>query len=75
MVVMPIYEYTCLECDHDFETLVFRSTEKVCCPQCNKENLERKMSTFAVKGTDRFAGSGSSSGCGSCASHSCSTCH
>ncbi len=72
---MPIYEYSCLDCGNDFEALVFRSSEKICCPNCQKENLERKMSTFAFKGSEKFVGTGSSSSCGSCASHNCSTCH
>ncbi|MBI5582332.1 MAG: zinc ribbon domain-containing protein [Deltaproteobacteria bacterium] len=72
---MPIYEYICQDCGHDFETLVIRSSEKICCPQCQHENLERKMSRFAFKGSERFVGTGSSSNCGSCASHNCSGCH
>jgi putative FmdB family regulatory protein len=72
---MPIYEYNCLDCGNDFETLVFRSSKKICCPKCRKENLERRMSTFAFKGSEKFVGTGSSSSCGSCASHNCSTCH
>lgn len=72
---MPIFEYTCLDCGQDFETIVFKSSELVCCPECKKENLEKKMSKFAFKGTDRFVGTGSSSGCGSCSSGNCSSCH
>jgi putative FmdB family regulatory protein len=72
---MPIFEYSCLDCGQDFETIVFKSNERVCCPQCKKENLEKKMSKFAFKGTDRFVGTGSSSSCGSCSSGNCSSCH
>lgn len=72
---MPIFEYTCLDCGQDFEAIVFKSSESVCCPQCKKENLEKKMSKFAFKGTDRFVGTGSSSSCGSCSSGNCSSCH
>ncbi|HMK66856.1 MAG TPA: zinc ribbon domain-containing protein [Thermodesulfobacteriota bacterium] len=72
---MPIYEYTCLDCNEDFETIVFRSDEVVCCPKCNKDHLEKKMSKFAFKGSERFVGTGSSSSCGSCSSHNCSGCH
>ena len=72
---MPIYEYICQDCGHDFETLVMRSSEIISCPQCRQENLERKMSRFAFKGSERFVGTGSSSNCGSCASHNCSGCH
>ena len=72
---MPIFEYSCLDCGQDFETIVFKSNETVCCPHCKKENLEKKMSKFAFKGTDRFVGTGNSSSCGGCSSHNCSTCH
>jgi putative FmdB family regulatory protein len=72
---MPIFEYTCLDCGRDFETIVFKSSEKVCCPHCHTENLEKKMSKFAFKGADRFVGTGSSSSCGSCSSGNCSSCH
>jgi len=72
---MPIFEYLCRDCGHDFEALVLKASETICCPQCRKENLQKKMSTFAFKGSDRFVGTGSSSGCSSCASHNCSTCH
>ena len=40
---MPIYEYACQECAHEFEALVF-SGEKVECPQCHGEKLEKQMS-------------------------------
>ena len=33
---MPIYEYHCNKCGQDFETLVMRSDESVCCPGCEK---------------------------------------
>lgn len=74
---MPIFEYTCLDCGEDFETIVFRSSDPVCCPKCNQEHLQKKMSKFAFKGSERFVGTGSSanSGCGGCSSHNCSSCH
>jgi putative FmdB family regulatory protein len=40
---MPLYEYACQECRHTFETLVFDG-EKVECPQCRGERLERLLS-------------------------------
>jgi putative FmdB family regulatory protein len=44
---MPLYEYVCQECDHPFETLVRTSTEKVNCPQCKSEKVERTLSVPA----------------------------
>jgi len=41
---MPLYEYTCTDCSTDFETLVFTSDEKVECPKCESEAVEKQMS-------------------------------
>lgn len=41
---MPMYEYTCHDCDHNFETLVFSEGEKVECPECHGSHLERLIS-------------------------------
>ena len=43
---MPMYEYACQKCDHTFETLVFNG-EKVECPECHGEKLERLLSVPA----------------------------
>ena len=43
---MPLYEYTCQECDHAFETLV-SDGEHVECPECHGEQLERQWSVPA----------------------------
>jgi putative FmdB family regulatory protein len=44
---MPLYEYACKECSHQFETLV-RGSETPHCPACQATTLERKLSTFAA---------------------------
>ena len=44
---MPIYEYACLDCRHEFEALV-RASEEPACPACRSRRLERLRSTFAV---------------------------
>jgi len=63
---MPIFEYACKQCDHEFEALVYGS-QKAQCPKCHSKALAPKLSVFAVaaKGT---AGAAPSSGgaCGSC---------
>ena len=43
---MPLYEYSCRECEHTFETLVFDG-ETVECPECNSRRLERLLSVPA----------------------------
>ncbi|HEY7310029.1 MAG TPA: zinc ribbon domain-containing protein [Gemmataceae bacterium] len=43
---MPLYEYTCRDCEHAFETLVFKG-EQVECPECHSRQLERQFSVPA----------------------------
>ena len=45
---MPIYEYSCRSCSHQFEALV-RGVALPSCPECQSENLERLLSLPAVK--------------------------
>jgi len=40
---MPIYEYSCRACDHEFEELV-RGDETVGCPSCASDDLEQLLS-------------------------------
>jgi putative FmdB family regulatory protein len=44
---MPIFEYICKECKHEFEALVYGS-EKAECPACRSKKLEPQLSVFAV---------------------------
>ena len=46
---MPLYEYKCRDCETPFETIV-SSGDTVRCPECESENLDRLISTFAVRG-------------------------
>jgi putative FmdB family regulatory protein len=77
---MPIYEYLCSGCGHEFEKLVFRRDQTVVCPACGIEEVEKKPSVFgfASRGSDgggRFVSSSKSSSCSGCASSNCSSCH
>lgn len=40
---MPLYDYVCRECEHEFEALV-RDGQKPACPSCGTKKLERKLS-------------------------------
>jgi len=44
---MPLFEYACKHCDHQFETLV-RATETPECPSCHGTELQRRLSSFAA---------------------------
>ena len=44
---MPIFEYECKSCGHQFEFLKLASTPEASCPQCQSRTLERLMSGFA----------------------------
>ena len=44
---MPIHEYRCLACGHQFETLV-RAQDTPVCERCQSTQLERLLSMFAV---------------------------
>ena len=44
---MPIYEYQCRDCRHDFELLVDASITPMC-PACDGVSLQKRLSAFAV---------------------------
>lgn len=45
---MPIYEYRCTQCAHEFELLVLRTSPAPACPACDGLNPEQLISGFAV---------------------------
>jgi putative FmdB family regulatory protein len=45
---MPIYEYRCNACGHEFEELILPGTEPAC-PSCKSADLERLLSLPALK--------------------------
>jgi putative FmdB family regulatory protein len=52
---MPIYEYKCVACGHQFERLVrplrvlpTAPPDEAACPSCHGQDLERVRSLFAV---------------------------
>jgi putative FmdB family regulatory protein len=70
---MPIYEYHCSQCKHDFEKLVFSTSQKMSCPKCKSKKVNRMMSAFAFSVGGKFKSTATSS-CGTCATPHCSTC-
>ena len=64
---MPIFEYVCKECQHEFEALVF-GKQKAECPKCQSKKLEPQLSVFAVSAKSGATSQPSMSAgpCGSC---------
>ena len=74
-IAMPIYEYHCPKCGHEFEVLVLSRDEQVRCPECSCKGVTRLMSGFAHKSGESGRMVSSHSGCASCSGGTCSTCH
>ncbi len=62
---MPIFEYICQECRHEFETLVF-GRDKAKCPRCQSKKLSPQLSVFAMSAKGSAAKSAPTNACGSC---------
>ncbi len=63
---MPLYEYACSNCGHQFEARQKISDAPITtCPKCHKDTVERLVSktSFALKGSGWYAdGYGAKSG-------------
>jgi putative FmdB family regulatory protein len=73
---MPIYEYICLECGHQFEALrtMKDADAPIKCELCSAERSQRALSVF-----NAMSSSGSVTktqpSCGPCAGGNCGCCH
>jgi putative FmdB family regulatory protein len=79
---MPIYEFSCNSCGHNFEMLVFSQSEAISCPDCGSHEARKLMSGFNRAGNadsmdsmDDLGAMSGSCGCGSCSGGHCATCH
>lgn len=46
---MPIFEYVCTNCGHEFELFVRGGAAvKNLCPTCQSEKIDKRFSTFAA---------------------------
>ena len=73
---MPIYEFRCLACSHDFELLSLApdDTEELKCPQCQATEAERVLSRVShVMTSDSGSAAKSSVTSKSCSGGSCTT--
>ncbi|WP_146373476.1 FmdB family zinc ribbon protein [Symmachiella macrocystis] len=59
---MPIFEYACSACQHEFELLV-RNGEQVKCPDCGAGKLEKLLSAPAAHATRTAGGLPISNAC------------
>ncbi|HWR97586.1 MAG TPA: zinc ribbon domain-containing protein [Candidatus Methanoperedens sp.] len=70
---MPIFEFRCGRCAHEFEKLMTGGATPTC-PKCGSRKAEKKFSVFGSKSGGKFTSS-KGGGCTSCAKSSCSSCH
>ena len=62
---MPIFEYVCKSCGHEFEALTFGG-KKASCPKCQSKSLTAKLSVFAVSAKSSSSPRRSAPPCGAC---------
>lgn len=65
---MPIYEYTCKDCNSQFEKFVRSMTAnvEVKCPQCGGTDVKKGWSVFGTGGGDGGLGSFAAQAASSC---------
>jgi putative FmdB family regulatory protein len=64
-ILMPIFEYVCQECQHEFETLIF-GRDKAKCPKCHSQKLSPQLSVFAMSAKSSAGSAAPSGACDSC---------
>ena len=62
---MPIFEYVCQKCHHQFEALVY-GKQKAECPKCHGTKLDPQLSVFAVSAKGPSSAAAPAAACGSC---------
>jgi putative FmdB family regulatory protein len=62
---MPVYEYACRSCGHEFEELVF-GDERPACPKCKAGAPQKKFSVFGTQGEKSGIPESAPLGCGRC---------
>lgn len=60
---MPIFEFVCQTCHHEFETLVLNARAPAC-PSCQGSKLLKQWSAFGVGATTNASADAGS--CGTC---------
>ena len=52
---MPIFDFHCRACGHEFEFLVRAQDPPARCPSCQSGDIEKLLSGFALKTAERTA--------------------
>jgi putative FmdB family regulatory protein len=65
LVIMPIFEYVCRDCQHAFEAIV-QGGRQPTCPSCSSDALDKQLSVFAVSARADAAPRASVGACGTC---------
>ena len=50
---MPLFDFRCRTCGHEFESLVRNNIPPAACPSCHAPDLERLLSTFAATSREK----------------------
>lgn len=73
---MPIYEYICFDCSHQFDVLrLMRDADSpIPCEKCQSHHTSRKLSLFYAHSDGRSLAGTSQAGCVGCSANSCAGC-
>lgn len=77
---MPMFEYRCTRCGHEFEELVFGDKNPVC-PACHADATEKLISKPCRRCEGNLgdfapsAAPASGGGCAGCSGGNCASCH
>jgi len=73
---MPIYEYTCEDCEKVFEELrsMSQADAPIKCAICGGTHTRRKLSVFFAESGGKAVSGMSEHSCDSCAGGSCASC-
>jgi putative FmdB family regulatory protein len=71
---MPIFEYSCRDCDNRFETIVLSTREKISCPKWASHSVEKQLSVFSSPASGKESSQSTAGGGCACTPQTCG-CH
>jgi putative FmdB family regulatory protein len=73
---MPIYEYVCMNCKHEFEAIrsMNQADAPLPCEKCGKKQVKRKISVFFAESGGKAVSGMSEPSCSGCTSSNCAGC-